>query len=147
MLTALVIAGCAPLSESIVPLGRSDAHNTESFARLMVDLKHPVIIQGFNGEPLEQVRVPSALPSWTHLVPPGDHLFWLVGAPYGAPLLPQRLRCYAITGRFESGHTYILSENIDAKAVSLLRQGIAEPIATGPMIDNPFILERRCQWR
>jgi hypothetical protein len=111
----------------------------------MFDLEHPVVLQGVDGSPISS-RVPSALRTWTYLLSPGDHELWVVGAPAGIPLLPQRLRCYSFRANFESGHVYTLSEDIDAKVAILRREDLQAPVATSAIVDSPLVVERPCKW-
>lgn len=143
---AILLSACAPLTVATVPLGDAGWHAPARLASLSLDPDHPALLQGFDGALLSAARVPSAMRTWNFLVPPGEHLLWVSGVPYGNPLLPQRLRCYTLRAEFEAGQRYVLSEDPSARVASLRREGADAPVATSALVDNPLVMERMCKW-
>ena len=142
-----VLGACAPLSYSIVSLDGSGTDNLSIVSRLRADVEHPLLVRGIDGHPVATVRVPSALRNWTFVVAPGKHLLWVSSAPYGHPLLPQFIRCYAIDVSLDPGAQYILRYDHANEQALLLRHGGTQAEATGRLVDKPLMLERNCRWQ
>ena len=145
-MAAAATSGCAPLSHSLVSLDGSATGAPSAVATLTLDPDNPLILRGLDGAPIRPVRVPSALRTWSFVVKPGKHLLWASSVPYGLPLLPQSMRCYAIDVRLEAGTEYVLRHDADRRHALVVRRGAAAPEATGRLVDEPSIMERSCRW-
>lgn len=146
-LASLVLGGCAPLSHSIVSLDGSDTGNLAAVALLSTDSDHPLLLRGVDGQPLGTVRVPNAFRSWSFVLAPGKHLLWVSSVPYGHPLLPQFIRCYAMDVSLEPGSHHVLQYEPTHEEALLRRQGGTQAVATGRLVDKPLMLERNCRWQ
>jgi hypothetical protein len=142
----VAFGGCAPLSHSIISLDGSGTENLASVAVLISDSRHPLLLHGLDGKSLDTVRVPSALRTWSFVVLPGRHLFWVSSVPYGHPLIPQFVRCYTIDVTLEPANHYILRYDATNEQALLLRQDAREPVAYGHLVDKPLVFERSCRW-
>lgn len=147
LLALAVLGACAPLSLSVISLDGSGTDNLSIVARLSADAGHPLILRGIDGHPIATVRVPSALRNWSFVVAPGKHLLWVSSVPYGHPLFPQFIRCYAIDASLDAGAQYILRFDPADEQALLLRHGSTQAEATGRLVDKPLMLERNCRWQ
>ena len=145
-LVAAAISGCAPLSHSRISLDGSATDAPSAVATLELDPDHPLILRGLDATPIRPLRVPSALRTWSFSVKPGRHLLWASSVPYGLPLLPQSMRCYAIDVQLEAGAEYVLRHDADRRHALVVRRGAAAPEAIGRLVDEPSIMERSCRW-
>lgn len=145
-LVAAAISGCAPLSHSRISLDGSATDAPSAVATLELDPDHPLILRGLDATPIRPLRVPSALRTWSFSVKPGRHLLWASSVPYGLPLLPQSMRCYAIDVQLEAGAQYVLRHDADRRHALVVRRGAAAPEAIGRLVDEPSIMERSCRW-
>lgn len=146
ILALVAFGGCAPLSHSIISLDGSGTESLASVAVLIYDSRYPLLLHGLDGKPLDTVRVPSALRTWSFVVSPGKHLLWVSSVPYGHPLIPQFIRCYTIDVTLEPANCYILLYDAANEQALLLRQGTREPVAYGHLADKPLVFERSCRW-
>jgi hypothetical protein len=142
-----VLGSCAPLSHKVISIDGTSTENLATVSMLSVDLKHPLLLVGLDGELLQAVRFQSAFRTWSFVVSPGEHILWVSNVPYGLPLIPQRRRCYAMDVFLEPGSHYILREDPTDELVLLLPQGGSKPVASGRLVDNPLIFERDCRWK
>ena len=119
-LTAAILCGCAPLTHSLISLDGSDTESLSAVSVLSLDSQYPLILRGLDGTLLPQVRVSSAFRTWSFVLSPGRHLLWASSVPYGLPLIPQFLRCYAIDVWLEPGSLYILRHDAPGSIVILI---------------------------
>ena len=145
-LVAAVLVSCAPLSHRVVPLQGADTANPAGIAIISVDPDYPLLLEGLDGKRLAKLNFQSPLRSYSYTAPPGAHVLWLSSVPYGAPLLPQRLRCYEMHVRLEPGTHYVLREAPARKMALLLRRRGRDSVAYGRRVDNPLIFHRNCRW-
>lgn len=145
-LAAAATFGCAPLTHSHITLDGSATDAPSAAATLSLDPDNPLILRGLDGAPIRPLRVPSALRTWTFFVKPGRHLLWASSVPWGLPLWPQSMRCYAIDVQLEAGTEYVLRHDADRRHALVVRRGATVPEATGRLVDEPWIMERSCRW-
>lgn len=145
-LAAAATFGCAPLTHSHITLDGSATDAPSAAATLSLDPDNPLILRGLDGAPIRPIRVPSALRTWSFSVKPGRHLLWASSVPWGLPLLPQTMRCYAIDVQLEAGTEYVLRHDADRRNALVVRRGATVPEATGRLVDEPWIMERSCRW-
>lgn len=146
LLAMLLLAGCAPLTESVVALDGASPGDPASVATLAIDPAHPLLLRGVDGQAVTTSQVPNALRSWSFLLPPGSHRLWLSTVPYGHPLLPQKIGCYVIDARLDAGLRYVLRYDPGAESALLVREGSADPAVGGRLVDRPFVFERACRF-
>jgi hypothetical protein len=147
VLSAMVVfGGCAPLTHKIISLDGASAENLDSVALLIPDTRYPLLLRGLDGHPLDTVRVPSALRTWSFVVSPGKHLLWVSSVPYGHPFIPQFIRCYTIDVTLEAAKRYILRYDATSEKALLLHQGDKEPLSYGCLVDKPLVFQRSCRW-
>ena len=147
LLVLAVLNGCAPLSHSIISLDGSGTENLSTVSLLTIDYEHPLLLRGIDEKPVGIVRVPSAFRNWSFVVSPGKHLLWVSSMPYGHPLVPQFIRCFAIDVSLDPGSHYILRYDPTQELALLLRPDSTQPEATGRLVDKPLMLERNCRWQ
>jgi hypothetical protein len=145
MMAALLLAGCAPLSRSVVSLDGAPTDEPARVARLVIDERDPLLLKGLDGRELP-VRVPSALFDWIFVVAPGRHVLWLTDVPAGHPLLPQFLRCYVMDATLQAGQTYVLRHDLAGEQAQLRRANTGVLEATGRLVDKPFVVVPECRW-
>lgn len=145
-LAAAATFGCAPLTHSHITLDGPATDAPSAAATLSLDPDNPLILRGLDGAPIRPLRVPSALRTWTFFVKPGRHLLWASSVPWGLPLWPQSMRCYAIDVQLEAGTEYVLRHDADRRNALVVRRGATVPEATGRLVDEPWIMERSCRW-
>lgn len=146
LLVALVTA-CAPLSQSVQSIGGANPEAVGSVARLAVDTTHPVLLRAVDGTFLTSVQVSSALRSYAYVLHAGPHVLWVSSAPYGLPLVPQRIKCYVLDVRLSPGASYTLRFDVPTQVPVLARAASPEPEAVGVLVDEPLVFERACRWR
>jgi hypothetical protein len=144
---AFSIAGCAPLSQSVVAIGGASPAASDAVARIDIDTEHPVLLRAVDETFLSSIQVSSKLRSFTYVLHPGSHALWVSSAPYGLPLTPQRLKCFVINAKLSAGSSYTLRINVPAQTPVLAHSTGSEPQVTGSLVDEPLILERGCKWR
>jgi hypothetical protein len=127
-------------------LDGSPTETLAAVALLHIDFRSPLLLRGVDGNLLQGVRVPSAFRTWSYVVSPGPHLLWVTNVPFGHPLLPQFIRCFAIEVSLDAGAQYSLRYNPSREEALVLREETKEPIASGRLVDKPLMLERSCRW-
>ncbi len=144
---ALWVIGCAHGPRSFVPIGGAPSDAPSQVAQIVEDEDYPALLRGLDGEMLHSMRVPSDIWKYAYLLQPGPHLLWVMNMPYGHPLIPQRIRCYVIRAELEPGVCYRLVEDPRAQRALLLKEGTQETVASGPMVDHPWVFLRGCRWQ
>lgn len=147
LLAVISIGGCASLSHEFFSLDGSSTANPDKVATIDVEADNPLLIQGLDGKLLESVKFQSAFRTWSFVVSPGRHILWLSSTPYGHPLVPQRHRCYSMEVFLSPGGKYGLREMPGKKCVQLLLQAGRVSVATGQLVDNPWVFESGCRWK
>ncbi len=146
LLVALVTA-CAPLSQSVQSIDGANPEAGGSVARIAIDTTHPVLLRAVDGTFLATAQVSSSLRSFAYVLHPGTHVLWVSSAPYGLPLVPQRIKCYVLNVRLSAGSSYTLRFDVPTQAPVLAHAASSEPEAVGALVDEPLVLERACRWR
>lgn len=146
-LSSAVATGCAPLSQSVQSIEGANPVYVESVARIAVDAAHPVLLRAVDEKPLSSVQVSSMLRSFTYVLHPGTHVLWVSSAPYGLPLVPQRIKCYVLTARLTAGSSYTLRFDVPAQVPVLVNAAGSKFEVQGTLVDEPLIMERGCKWR
>jgi hypothetical protein len=141
-----VTAGCAALSRSMIFVDGASPDNPDAVARVAVDTERPVVLRAVDEKALPDIRVSSRLRSVTYVLRPGTHVLWASSAPYGLPLVPQRLKCYVIRAGFVAGAVYTLRFDVHRQAPVLGSPTAPEPQVMGVLVDEPLISERGCKW-
>lgn len=147
LLVSIALSSCAPLSHKVISLNGTGTENPVNSPIIDVDLTHPLLLVGLDGNQLSSVEFQSQFRTYSFIISPGKHVLWLSNVPYGLPLIPQRLRCYSMDVILEPSSKYILKEAPMEKIALLLPQSGGVPVASGRLIDNPLVFERRCRWR
>jgi len=140
------LTGCSHAPPSLVPLHDAPVNDLSRVARLHENTKHPLLLRGLDGRPLDTLRVPSAFSHYDYVVQAGRHRLWLKSMPYGHPFVPQRVRCYVIDAEFAGGMRYLLEEDTREASARLLRDDTGEPVASGRMIDETWVFSGSCSW-
>jgi hypothetical protein len=146
MLAVSWLAGCAHEGKTLIPLNDAPLDPPSAVARLNEGSKHPLLLRGLD-QRLLAVRMQNTLSDHDYVVTAGRHVLWLMSAPYGLPLIPQRIRCYVIDAELEGGARYRLEEDMDQKLARVLRADTGERIASGQLVDEPWIFSRNCRWQ
>ncbi|HEY9146136.1 MAG TPA: hypothetical protein VIN36_05575 [Thiobacillus sp.] len=146
VLAASWLAGCANTPPTLVPVHDALLDDPARVARLNERAKNPLLLRGVDGQPLKTLRTPASLRDYDYVLKAGRHSLWLKSMPYGYPPVPQRLRCYVIVVELAGGMRYRLKEDLSQKRALLLRADTGEQIATGPMVDEPWVFSRECRW-
>lgn len=141
------VAACSALSQSVVSVDGANAEWTDLVARIAVDTERPVLIRAVDEKNISSVQLSSRLRSFTYALHPGRHVLWVSSAPYGLPLVPQRLKCYIINATLTAGALYLLRFDATRQTPVLSQPAGSESEATGILVDEPFIHERSCRWR
>lgn len=144
---AVLVAGCAALSQSVISVDGASLEHPDSTARITIDTEKPVLLRAVDGKPLPGSRVSSRLRSYAYVLRPGTHVLWVSSAPYGLPLVPQRIGCYVIDAEFPAGSSYSLRFDAVRQAPVLTHSAGAAPEVAGVLVDEPLVLERGCNWR
>ena len=144
---AFWLSGCAHVSESFIPLDGPPVNDLSQVAQIVEDADHPVLLRGLDGIPLKPVRVSHDFYKYAYVVQPGHHVFWGMNAPYGHPLVPQRIRCYIIQAEVAQGTRYRLKEDVRLKKPLLLRDDTGETVSIGQLVDEPWVFLRSCRWQ
>jgi len=147
LLASVLLVSCAPITHSIISLDGSSTEDLASVSILAIDSGHPLLLRGIDGQVLTTVHIPSVFCDWSFVVSPGIHLLWVSTIPYGHPLIPQFVRCYAIKVSLDPGVRYVLRYEPTLEQALLLRYGSDQPEATGRLVDKPLIFERNCLWQ
>lgn len=143
---ACQLAGCAHIPESHIPLGGAPDNDLTQVAQIVEDPEHPLLLRGLDGVALRSLRVPSAFTNYAYLVRPGRHVLWVVNAPYGYPIFPQKLRCYVVHAELAQGTRYRLKEDSRAKRALLLKDDTGAAVSAGELVDEPWVFARDCRW-
>lgn len=146
-LLVALLAACAPLSQSVQSIEGANPEAGGSVARLTVDTIHPVLLRAVDETFLAGVQVSSALRSFEYVLHAGSHVLWVSSAPYGLPLVPQRVKCYVLNVRLSAGSSYTLRFDVQTQVPVLAHQASSEPQVVGVLVDEPLVLERACRWR
>lgn len=141
-----MLAGCAPLSSSIVSLDGADARDPSAVATIGIDGWRPLIVRGVDGRLVRGLCLESALRSCTFVAAPGRHTLWVTSTPAGIPLIVQSIRCYAIEVVLAAGSRYTLRDDPERATAVVLVQGSTEPVAVGRLVDQPLVIGRGCRW-
>jgi len=113
----------------------------------VVDTDRPVLLRAVDEKVLPGVQVSSRLRSFTYVLHPGVHVLWVSNAPYGLPLIPQRLKCYVIRATLLPGLIYSLRFDVTRQVPILAHLTGAEPDIEGVLVDEPLAFERGCKWQ
>lgn len=140
----LLSSACTSLAPP-VSLDGSDPRDLARLAVLRPSDAHPLVLRGLDGAPLDTLRS-LRIRTPTYVVAPGTHTFRAVGAPYPHPLLPQRLRCYVIEVRLEAGQRYVIGEDPEREQAFVAEVASGRRVATGVVVDKPFVFQRDCRW-
>ena len=143
---SLLLAGCAHGPISLVSLDGSQTSDLSRVSVIMEDENHPVLLRGLDGVPFKSMRVPGPLGKYAYVMSAGNHVFWVKGAPYPHPLMPQRIRCYTLHVELAPGGRYLLKEEDDGNRALLLRADTGDVGAIGQLVDEPWIFLRDCKW-
>lgn len=146
LLLAVLAAGCAALSQSVISVDGASPEHPDSTARIAIDTENPVLLRAVDEKYLSGIQVSSRLRSYTYVLRQGTHVLWVTSAPYGLPLVPQRLGCYVIDAEFSAGSSYLLRFDGARRAPVLTHSAGAAPEVAGLLVDEPFVLERGCNW-
>jgi hypothetical protein len=141
----LVLAGCAPMTHSMISLDESGSGDLSTASILTIDFDSPVVLRGVDNR-LLPVRVPSAFRDWSFVISPGKHLLWVSSVPYPHPLFPQRIRCFVLDVSLDPGIRYILRYDLGNELALIFRQGGTQPEATGRLVDKPLVFDQECKW-
>lgn len=144
---AVVAAGCAALSQSVISVDGASPEHPDSTVRIAVDTDNPVLLRAVDEKPLSGVQVSSRLRAYTYVLAPGTHVLWVSSAPYGLPLVPQRLGCYVIDAELAAGSSYLLHFDTARQAPVLTHSAGTAPEAAGRLVDEPLVIERACKWK
>ena len=147
VLGAFWLSGCAHISESFIPIDDSPVNDLSLVAQIVEDPDYPVLLRGLDGIPLKSVRVQNDFFRYAYLLKPGHHVLWVMNAPYGHPLVPQKMRCYVIEAELGQGARYRLKEDIGMKKALLLRDDTGATVSSGQLVDEPWVFLRSCRWQ
>lgn len=142
----LASTGCGTLSDAQIRLGDVDLTPTSDLVVVAIDPDRPAVLRAVDGSLLAEGHVSSRLRALSYVIAPGEHELWLTSAPYGQPLLPQRLKCYVLKASLKAGGRYRLAFDPDRQAPALEAVGTGVQVL-GILVDAPFIFERGCTWR
>jgi len=142
----LATAGCGTLSDRQIRLGDVDLTPASELVSVTIDPDRPVVLRALDGNLLADIQVSNRLRALSYVVAPGVHELWLSSAPYGQPLLPQRLKCYVLTASFKAEGKYRIAFDPDRQAPVLEAIGTGVQVL-GVLVDSPFVFERECTWR
>lgn len=141
------LIGCGHISESLIPLDGSPVNDLSQVAQIVEDAAYPALLRGVDGIPLKSVRVSNDFYRYAYIIKPGHHVFWLMNAPYGHPLVPQKIRCYVMQATLMQGTRYRLKEDTDKKLALLLKDEAGEVVSIGELVDEPWVFSRSCRWQ
>ena len=144
---AFWLSGCTHISGSFISLDGSPGNDLSLVAQIVEDADYPVLLRGLDGIPLKSVRVPNDFNKYAYLMKPGHHVFWVMNAPYGHPLVPQKIRCYVIQVELEQSTRYRLKEDSVIKRALLLRDDTGAVVSIGQLVDEPWVFLRSCRWQ
>jgi len=149
VLVSLWLNGCAHVSQTLISLDGSPVTDLSKVAVVVEDADHPLLLRGLDGHPVDSMRVPNAFANYAYLMKSGHHEFWVRDLPVGHPVWAtfERIRCYVIEAELERGMKYRLKEDTDRKIALLLSHETGIAIATGQLVDEPWIVSRGCQWK
>lgn len=137
------LAGCAV---SPIPLAGAPTGDAARVAALRGDSAQSLLLRGFDRLLLADTCIPAPHRECVYLIMPGRHVLWLKNAPYPLPLIPQQIRCYVIDAEFLAGVRYSVEEDIGRKVAQLLRTDTRQLVASGPLVDEPWIFASDCRW-
>ena len=140
------VAGCASLTQSLASVDGANPERLDLVALVAVDTEQPVVVRAVDEKYLSGVQVSSKLRSFTYAVHPGTHVLWVSSAPYGLPLVPQRIKCYTISAKLSAGASYSLRFESTKQTPVLSHSSGFEPEVSGVLVDEPFVHERGCKW-
>ncbi len=143
----LWLSACTHLPRTLVAVDDAPVDNLADVAQLVEDDDDPLLLRGFDGAALPSLRVPSLLNRYAYVVRAGHHALWVVGTAYPHPLIPQRLHCYVIEAKFAAGARYRLWEDVATRSALLLNDDTGTPVATGRLVDEPWVFLRGCHWQ
>lgn len=137
------LGGCAVFSPSLIPIDDAPTHDLSLVAALRQDLD-TLLLRGVD-------RMPAPLPfpiEAVYLIKPGRHMLWAKMVPgLMVPLpIPQKIRCYVIEAELLAGVLYYLEEDAGGKSARLLREDPRQVVASGPLVDEPWIFASDCRW-
>jgi hypothetical protein len=136
------LAGCAT-SPSLIPLDGAPADDLSLVAGLREDFES-LLLRG-----VDRMPTPIYLPLRTQvvfLIKPGRRILWAKNVPYPYPLIPQKIRCYVIDAELAAGVLYRLEEDAERKTALLQRDDTRQLVASGPLVDEPWIFAADCRW-
>ena len=146
MLTVSGLGGCAHAPPTLIAVNDAPLDNPARVARLNEHAQHPLLLRGVDHQPLASLRTPAGWKDYDYVLTAGRHTLWLKSMPYGHPLLPQRIRCYVIEVELLGGMRYRVQEDPDQTQALLLRTDTGEQLASGPLVDAPWVFSRPCRW-
>ena len=145
-LTVSLLGGCAHSPPSLIPVNDAPLDDPARVARLNERAKNPLLLRGVDQQPLESLRTPSSWNDYDYVLKAGKHSLWVKSMPYGYPPIPQRIRCYVIEVELVGGMRYRLMEELSPKRALLLRADTGEQVASGLLVDEPWVFSRTCRW-
>ena len=139
------LAGCAT-PPSLIPLDGAPADDLSRVAGLREDFAQALLLRALDRVPTP-VRLPGPGSSQAvYLIKPGRHMLWAKNVPYRYPLIPQKIRCYVIDAELAAGVLYRLEEDAERKIALLQRDDTRQLVASGPLVDEPWIFAADCRW-
>jgi len=145
-LAVSLLGGCAHSPPSLIPVNDAPLDDPARVARLNERAKIPLLLRGVDQQPLESLRTPASWNDYDYVLKAGKHTLWVKSMPYGYPPIPQRIRCYVIEVELVGGMRYRLMEELSPKRALLLRADTGEQVASGPLVDEPWVFSRTCRW-
>lgn len=146
MLAVSWLGGCAHVPPSLIPVNDAPLDDPAGVARLNERAKNPLLLRGVDQQPLESLRTPASWKDYDYVLEAGRHTLWVKSMPYGYPPFPQRIRCYVIEVELAGGIRYRLKEDLSQKRALLLHADTGDEIASGPLVDEPWVFSRTCRW-
>ena len=140
------LGGCAHAPPTLIAVNDAPLDDTARVARLNENAPHPLLLRGVDHQPLASLRTPAGWKDYDYVLTAGRHTLWLKSMPYGHPLLPQRIRCYVIDVELLGGMRYRVQEDPGHTQALLLRTDTGEQLASGPLVDAPWMFSRQCRW-
>ncbi len=137
------LGGCAVPP---IPLAGALAGDAARVATLRGDSAQSLLLRGLDGLPLAEACIPAPHRECVYLIIPGRHVLWLKNAPYPLPLIPQQIRCYVIDAELLAGVRYSVEEDSGRKVAQLLRDDTRQQVASGTLVDEPWIFASDCRW-
>lgn len=140
------LGGCAVSSPSLIPIDGAPAHDLSLVAGLREDFAQTLLLRGLDRMPTSMHLPGPGSSQAIYLIKPGRHMLWAKNVSYGPPMIPQKIRCYVIEAELLAGVLYYLEEDAGGKNARLLRDDSRQVVASGPLVDEPWIFASDCRW-